>query len=1019
MATHHFNTMEANKKQGAARRVDAYPTLPVLKRTATVIELYEALYPDAPMPLHARARRVVSRLAALSLPWEDLPIGVALPLKYAVYMTTHFPDAALCPNECRLVNRADLLAEHEVPPCALPLIDKDSLDASRDNDDGFTDVVLASQPLFPKDQRLKEVCRLLRSNKPMLLKVQREAHHSDADVLSLQQARLLLLCKRSMSLSVARGMVTLGSLTAQQSSASPYTARLSIPQLPLTARVSGTNAKTVLDISGYKEITHWPQFHNGVATALRLSPHDRVTVQWVLSHQPKPNADESDEAVRLYEEACAGHAGFLFGLGLQGQLQCQSPTTTYKYLSLGDELTSVGFLLGTAASTLHHPKDMNIERAVSKMLSMHIPSLWPPSFAHLHVPASAQTAAIMGLGLLYQSTGNRLMTEFLLTEMTQGPVLTSAGASSGTTATPSTEAVQFEGYALATGFALGLILLGRENDPGLVDLNLDAKLTKYMLGGEKERGHGSWAPTELNCVLRTRKLLQRELINVDVTASGSALALAFMYMWSNSASIGQRLHVPSTLVLLETIRPDVLFVRALAANLVLWSSIEPTRAWVINKQLPPPLRPTGLLHWAAIDDGGDPATIQEAYANVIAGACFSIGLKFAGTHHPDAKSVLMSFLDEFQLWRAKLGRTADVSRVTLERVLGTIAQSLALVMAGTGDLECMRLLRSLLLRQKVDAHGDITYGNHMAMSSALGLLFLGGGRCSVRSSRLATATLVIALYPLYPTKTTDQRYHLQAFRHLYVLAIDRSRLVRALDVDTHQWTPMPLRVWTHFSSAPLEVRTPTLLPARSMLRRLETAANDHFPIVVDWSTADDSRARLLEQQGVLRIKRKLGADAPRATFFASFSNLFATVLTQASDTMWIAFCARLYEECKRENKPDCVAVYLNAKRCEVDVLEHRITHTLLVANLQLVQLHMELDAHMFQARDDASAEPHDVGRLAQLVNEDFTLGYSNALLAFFEQLELPISIETNEAPASLLHAAYRRYLGSPLLAQLE
>ncbi|KDO23963.1 hypothetical protein SPRG_22263 [Saprolegnia parasitica CBS 223.65] len=765
------------------------------------------------MPLHARARRVVSRLAALSLPWEDLPIGVALPLKYAVYVTTHFPDAALCPNECRLVNRADLLPEHDVPPCALPLIDKDSLDASRDNDDGFTDVVLASQPLFPKDQRLKEVCRLLRSNKPMLLKVQREAHHSDADVLSLQQARLLLLCKRSMSLSVARGMVTLGSLTAQQSSASPYTARLSIPQLPLTARVSGTNAKTVLDISGYKEITHWPQFHNGVATALRLSPHDRVTVQWVLSHQPKPNADESDEAVRLYEEACAGHAGFLFGLGLQGQLQCQSPTTTYKYLSLGDELTSVGFLLGTAASTLHHPKDMNIERAVSKMLSMHIPSLWPPSFAHLHVPASAQTAAIMGLGLLYQSTGNRLMTGIPPHGNDPRPVLTSAGATSGTTATPSTEAVH----------------------------------------------------------------------------------------------------------------------------------IEPTRAWVINKQLPPPLRPTGLLHWAAIDDGGDPATIQEAYANVIAGACFSIGLKFAGTHHPDAKRVLMSFLDEFQLWRAKLGRTADVSRVTLERVLGTIAQSLALVMAGTGDLECMRLLRSLLLRQKVDAHGDITYGNHMAMSSALGLLFLGGGRCSVR--------------------------------------------------------------------------TPTLLPARSMLRRLETAANDHFPIVVDWSTTDDSRAGLLEQQGVLRIKRKLGADAPRATFFASFSKLFATVLTQASDAMWIAFCARLYEECKRENKPDCVAVYLNAKRCEVDVLEHRITHTLLVANLQLVQLHMELDAHMFQARDDASAEPHDVGRLAQLVNEDFTLGYSNALLAFFEQLD--ISIETNEAPTSLLHAAYRRYLGSPLLAQLE
>ncbi|OQR88909.1 meiotic check point regulator-like protein [Achlya hypogyna] len=1019
MATHHFNVVES-KKLGALRSVARFPTLDVLERTRHVVELYERLYPATPAPLLTRANDVVAYLGPEHRAWEDIPMGVALPIKYAIYVCKHFPRDDFGSDECLLVNRPDLQPGNEAPPRApAPPLEGDVVESTKDNDDGLPDVVVASQTLFPRDQRLKEVVRLLRSNKPMYLKVAREAHHSDADVLALQQARLLLLCKRAMALSVARGMVTIGSLPPATVAdvSSPYTSRLPIPQMPLTARIAGSNAKTVLDISGYKEITHWPQFHNGVATSLRLSPADRVTVQWVLSHQPKRNTEESDEAVRAFEEACAGHAGFLFGLGLQGQLQCQSPTTTYKYLSLGDELTSVGFLLGTAASTLHHPKDMNVERAVAKMLSMHIPSLWPPSFSHLHVPPSAQTAAVMGLGLLYLGTGNRLMTEFLLTEMTQGPVV--AGAAANSAASPSTEMVQYEGYAFATGCALGLILLGRRSDPGLVDLDVDAKLTKYMLGGEKEPGHGMWSPMELNCVLRTRKKGSRDCINVDVTASGAALALAFMFMWSNNTPMGQRLRVPATLVLLETIRPDVLFVRVVASNLVLWAAIEPTPEWVARDQVPPPLRPTGPHRWAS----GDPSTVQEAYANIVAGACFSIGLKFAGTQHPVAKATLIGYIEEVQDWRAKLGRSTDVSRVTLERVLGTLAQALALVMVGTGDIECTRLIRALLVRQKADVLGDVTYGNHMAMSSALGLLYLGGGRCSLLPTPLATAMLVVALYPMYPSKTTDQRYHLQALRHLYVLAIDRTRLLEALDVDTQRWASIPVQVWTTYQETPLQRLTPSLLPAARVLRRLEIDSKSHFPIRLDW-TATDNRAKLLWDKGVLRIKRRQGADE-KHTFLSRFRALFSTpsaLGAGVTTTMWLAFCSRVHDECRSQNKPDLVSLYLNAKRCEQSTLTARLSNTLIVANLQLMQLHMELEAHVFQQRDE-NDNIDEVASLAQLINEDFTLGYSNALLAYFERLDLTLpaadKVPAVSCPASIEHAAYLRYLGSPLLAHLE
>ena len=42
-------------------------------------------------------------------------------------------------------------------------------------------------------------------------------------------------------------------------------------------------------------------------------------------------------------------------------------------------------------------------------------------------------------------------------------------------------------------------------------------------------------------------------------------------------------------------------------------------------------------------------------------------------------------------------------------------------MSGTGDVDCLRLMREL--RWKVE--GEVTYGNHMALNMALGLLFLG------------------------------------------------------------------------------------------------------------------------------------------------------------------------------------------------------------------------------------------------------------------------------------------------------
>jgi len=57
-----------------------------------------------------------------------------------------------------------------------------------------------------------------------------------------------------------------------------------------------------------------------------------------------------------------------------------------------------------------------------------------------------------------------------------------------------------------------------------------------------------------------------------------------------------------------------------------------------------------------------------------------------------------------------------------------------------------------------------------------GLLFLAGGTFSLRRDAVSTACLLLALCPRFPSRTVDNQYHLQALRHLYVLATETRAL---------------------------------------------------------------------------------------------------------------------------------------------------------------------------------------------------------------------------------------------------
>lgn len=79
------------------------------------------------------------------------------------------------------------------------------------------------------------------------------------------------------------------------------------------------------------------------------------------------------------------------------------------------------------------------------------------------------------------------------------------------------------------------------------------------------------------------------------------------------------------------------------------------------------------------------------------------------------------------------------------------------VMAGTGDLEVLRLCRHLRSRVGV-GYGYVLYGSHMAISMALGLLFMGGGRYTLSSDPEAIAAMLCAFFPKFPLHSNDNRF---------------------------------------------------------------------------------------------------------------------------------------------------------------------------------------------------------------------------------------------------------------------
>jgi anaphase-promoting complex subunit 1 len=476
----------------------------------------------------------------------------------------------------------------------------------------------------------------------------------------------------------------------------------------------------------------------------------------------------------------------------------------------------------------------------------------PPGAAELNLSPLTQTSALLATGLLYCNTQHRRMSEVMLSEMEHVDYEDSSAP---------IDALRDEGYRLAAGFALGFINLGKGKDlKGLHDMHIVSRLLALAVGSRNA-----------------------SVVHIlDKSVAAATVAITLIFMKSQDAILAHKIDVPDTLLQFDYVRPDIFLLRTVAKHLIMWHDIEPKFSW-IKANLPRDYQGRMKLKGIFMLSSED-----LPFLNIIAGLCLSLGLRFAGSGSAEVRDVLVFYLDQFiRLCRLPaLNYDQKLARKTVRNCQDVVALSAATVMAGAGDLPVLRRLRALHAR--TDA--DTPYGSHFAAHMAVGMLFLGGGSHTFGTSDLAVGALLCACHPLLPASVLDNTAHLQAFRHLCVLAAEARCLVTR-DADTRRPVPLPVLV-TLRDGVQLRRTAPCLLPELARVARVATASTEHWRVVLDFARSAAHRASFRRCQSVY-VRARAAYHGTTTAAVSTTSTMTMTNVT-AAEAMSAASAASIF-----------------------------------------------------------------------------------------------------------------------------
>ena len=802
--------------------------LSLTPRTAMLVDLFSHIN-AAPCSSHS----VVEKMAEIGFDkhmLDTLPEGVVAPLREAMVECQANPATTWREDILNLLGRDDLRfllsteegrressrqhatptheAARDVHSICATTFDTEAVGSF----DGSAEVdrQAITRLIFREDRRFVEASKLLQSGRTSMARCPPEPEWSESDLLDAQKELAQTVAIRTLAVPAGRGLLYFSARLPL------LTEKFPITGFNLSCVMRPSNNTVSADKSAFtEEKVGWAFFHSGVAAGLSISREARgIDTSWIVFNKPA--------------ELSNRHAGFLLALGLNGHLKSIAKWVAFKYLTPKHTMTSIGLLLGLSASYLG-----TMDTLVTKLLSVHVSRMLPPGAAELNLSPLTQTTGIMGIGLLYCNTQHRRMSEVMLSEIEHVDYDDSS--------TP-IDALRDEGYRLAAGFSLGFINLGKGKDlKGLHDMHLVERLLAIAVANKKV-----------------------SIVHVlDKSTAAATIAIALIFLKSGDEALARKIDVPDTLVQFDYVRPDIFLLRTVAKHLIMWKNIQPTDSW-IKENLPKEYRPNMSLQQIRALDSEDLPLI-----NITAGLCFSIGLRFAGSASHEVRNVLVGYLDQFiRLCRLNaLNYDQKLTRSTVRNCQDLLALSCATVMAGTGDVHVFRRLRSL--------HGrtdpDTPYGSHLAAHIAIGVLFLGGGNFTLGTSPLATAALLCAFYPLFPNSILDNKSHLQAFRHFWVLAAE-ARCIVARDVATYRPVSIPLSI-TLNSGKVVDRTAPCLLPPISEVAAVATTSPDHWRVVLDFAHNAAHRSAFTRSQTILVRQRAAAHDASACVFRATLRAL--------------------------------------------------------------------------------------------------------------------------------------------------
>ncbi|KAL2072126.1 hypothetical protein VTL71DRAFT_11469 [Oculimacula yallundae] len=804
--------------------------------------LFERLF--STMQLKWTSQQIVEALSSAGadqLVLETLPEAVLAPLQEAIVKSQAEPPATWNKELLALVGREDigmLLTPGQRPPQVQSTLLAPTHEASLDihavcvsiadpeitgSYDGSVEVdrQAITRSIFKDDRRMNEAAAILSTSRVTVARCKSEPQWTESELLEAQKEHAHMLAYRTLAVPSGSGLLYF-------SARHPLlTQKWGMRGFNLNVIMKPDNNTVAAEKSAFsEEKIGWAFFHSGVASGLSISRDAKgIDTSWILYNKPTPELGNR-------------HAGFLLALGLNGHLKSVAKWVAFKYLTPKHTMTSIGLLLGLAASYIG-----TMDSLVTRLLSVHVTRMLPPGAAELNLSPLTQTTGIMGIGLLYCNTQHRRMSEIMVSEIEHIDLDTED------------EPLRNEGYRLAAGFALGLINLGKGSDlKGLHDMRLTERLLSLAAGSKKV-----------------------DLVHVyDKATAAAVVAIALIFMKSENQVLARKIDVPESILQFDYIRPDIFLLRTLARHLIMWSQIQPSFEWV-QANLPETYRNRSTLH-----DITNLTSEDLPFYDILTGICFSIALRFAGSASTGVRDLLIHYLDQLMRICRLEADTFDkkLTRNTVRNCQDLLALSVATVMAGTGDLVVFRRLRSLHGRDD----NETPYGSHLAAHLALGALFLGGGTFTFGTSNLAIAALLVAFYPIFPSAIQDNKSHLQAFRHFWVMAAEPRCLV-ARDIDTNQLVPMPIFI-TLRNGEETQRHTPCLLPELDQIKTVRTNNPEYWNLVLDLENNEKHIAAFKSTQTIY-VRRCPAHEASTSPFQATLQALNDVDFTPSQSLEWL------------------------------------------------------------------------------------------------------------------------------------